>query len=89
MLLYNQKEGILKMNRLSENKLIVDRILELIDDKNITINKLATISKIPQSTLNGIINDGKSPNLSTLSRLCKGLGISLKDFFNYDPFNKK
>jgi plasmid maintenance system antidote protein VapI len=32
------------------------RIVELVDENDITINKLATISGITQSTLNNIVN---------------------------------
>ncbi|MGM0339233.1 helix-turn-helix domain-containing protein [Enterococcus sp. AZ007] len=77
------------MNKFDEHKLIVDRILELVHDNNITINKLASLSHIRQSTLNGIINEDRIPNLSTISKICNGLNISLKDFFDYEGFNKK
>ena len=77
------------MNKLDEHKMIVDRILQVAHDNNITINKLASLSNIRQSTLNGIINEERIPNLSTLSKICGGLKISLKDFFDYEPFNKK
>lgn len=61
---------------------ITNRIIELCLEKNMTINKLATISGITQSTLSSIIHgNSKRPTLSTLYKLCIGLGITLSQFF--------
>jgi len=61
------------------------RICDLCDERNITINKLCTISGITQSTLANLKVRPKT-NVSTLTilRICRGLDISLKDFFQ-DP----
>ena len=59
-----------------------ERILELCKERNITINKLAIISGVTQSTLNNIVSGrNKSVTLSTLKKLCDGLEISIIDFF--------
>ena len=59
------------------------RILNLCKERNITINKLATLSGIYQSTVNSIM-DGSSqnPKLLTISRICVGLNIEMKYFFD-------
>ncbi len=58
------------------------RILELCKEKNITINKLATISGITQSTLNNITSGrNNSTTISTIKKLCDGLEISIEKFF--------
>ena len=63
------------------------RIRELCNEKNITINKLATISGVTQSTLNNIISDrNKSATISTIKKLCDGLEITIQDFFNSPLF---
>lgn len=63
------------------------RILELCDNKEITINKLATICGITQSTLNNIINNrNKSVTVSTIKKICDGLDITLSEFFNTADF---
>lgn len=63
------------------------RIVELCKSKNITINKLATISGVTQSTLNNITSGrNHSTTISTIKKLCDGLEISIVDFFHSDLF---
>lgn len=64
------------------------RILELCNKHSLTINKLATISGVTQSTLNNITSGrNKGTNISTIKKLCDGLDISIQDFFNSDIFD--
>jgi len=64
---------------------IIRRILNLIDERGLTLNKLSTISGITQSTLNNIVNGrNKSTTTSTIKKICDGLGITITEFFN-DP----
>ena len=64
---------------------IVDRILQLKDNKKITTNKLATLSGLAQPTVRDVLYEiSKSPKINTLLHICEGLDISLRDFFN-DP----
>lgn len=67
---------------------VVNRIKYYCQQRGITLNKLAKISGVTQSTLNDIIS-GKTttPTIETLDKVCKGLGISLKEFFNDDTFS--
>ena len=63
------------------------RILELCEEKNMSINKLATLSGITQSTLNNIVSGrNKSTTVSTVKKLCDGLNITIIEFFNTDYF---
>lgn len=63
------------------------RIIDLCDLHGITINKLGTVSGITQSTLNNIINTGSNnPTISTVAKICDGLDITIRDFFNADIF---
>ena len=67
----------------------IKRIHALCDERNITINKLAIISGVTQSTLNNIVSGrNKSATISTLKKLCDGLEISIVDFFNCDTFRE-
>ena len=66
---------------------VKERILELCKQRNITINKLSTISGITQSTINNIISGrNKSTTISTIKKICDGLVITIIDFFNCDLF---
>lgn len=63
------------------------RILELCKENNITVNKLATVSGITQSTLSNIVGGrNNSTTISTIKKLCDGLNISICDFFQSKLF---
>ncbi len=63
------------------------RIMELCKEKGITINKLATISGITQSTLNNIIcGRNNSATISTIKKICDGLDITIQNFFDCELF---
>lgn len=67
---------------------IKNRIFELCDERNISINKLATICALPPSSIKSILY-GKSlnPKLLTIKMICDGLDITLADFFDTEEFN--
>lgn len=59
------------------------RLLDICNEKNITLNKLSTLSGITQSTLNSIVKgESKNPRLATIRKICIGLDISIQDFFD-------
>ena len=63
------------------------RILALCNEKDITIKKLATLAGVRQSTVNNLIDGtSKTPTLLTVLRLCLGLDMQLKDFFDDEVF---
>lgn len=63
------------------------RILELCEENNITVNRLATMSGITQSTLNNIVSGrNNSTTVATVKKICDGLSISVEDFFASDVF---
>lgn len=64
------------------------RITELCNEKSITIYELGRLSGIRATTIYSII-DGKSnnPSIVSIKRICKGLNISLRDFFNDELFD--
>ena len=61
---------------------------ELCKDRNIKNNELATISGVTPSTVYSMM-DSRRKDLSviTVKKLCDGLDISIKDFFNSDLFS--
>jgi len=66
---------------------VKSRIIELCLENNITINKLATISGITQSTLSNIVSGrNNSTTISTIKKICDGLDISIEYFFCSDLF---
>lgn len=67
---------------------IKNRILELCGERNITINKLATVCGLPPSSVKAILyGRSQNPKILTIKMICDGLGITLVDFFNTEEFN--
>ena len=63
------------------------RILELCQERNITINKLSSLSGVTQSTVNNIVSGrNRSTTISTIKKLCDGLGITIEEFFHSELF---
>ena len=64
------------------------RILRLCDERNMSINKLATVCALPPSSIKNILY-GKScnPKLLTIKMICDGLDITLAEFFSTPEFD--
>ena len=61
---------------------VVRRILELCEERKISLNKLADMSGVTQSTLNNIVSGrNKSTTVATVKKLCDGLDITVDEFF--------
>lgn len=65
----------------------IKRILELCDERNITVNALSNMSGVTQSTVNDIVN-GTTYNagIATIKKLCDGLEITVREFFDSELF---
>ena len=63
------------------------RLIELCENKRLSVNALARLSAVPPSTLKNIINGGsQNAGVVTIKKLCDGLEISLFEFFNTEIF---
>ncbi len=66
---------------------VKERILELCREQNVSINKLSNMSGVTQSTVNNIVSGrNHSTTISTIKKLCDGLGITIEDFFHSELF---
>jgi transcriptional regulator with XRE-family HTH domain len=66
---------------------ISKKLNKICKEKNISVNKLANMSLLTQSTVEHLVNgDSKNPKLLTIIRICDGLGMSLQEFFADDLF---
>ncbi len=62
---------------------IANRIKELCQERGISINKLALLSGLTQSTVDSILRGkSKNPQLATLLKISEGLGISVSEFLD-------
>ena len=69
------------------SKAIEIKINKILRDNDITINKLANMSCLTQSTVDSLVNGrSKNPTILTIVRICDGLGITLEEFFSDDVF---
>ena len=67
---------------------VAKRIIELCSEKNIAINALANISGVPPSTIYSMLNQkSQNPGIVSLKKLCDGLDITIRDFFNSPIFD--
>lgn len=72
---------------MNTRKAVANRLLELCEEKHLSVNGLARVSAVPPSTLKNIINGGsQNAGIVTLKKLCDGLEISLYDFFDTEVF---
>ena len=66
-------------------KAITTRILRLCQERGLSVNKLCILSGVTQSTVNNIVNGrNHSATVATIQKLCDGLDITLREFFD-DP----
>ena len=71
-----------------KNNAVGSRILELCQSKGITVNALDVKSNVPPSTLKNIIyGQVENTGVETINKLCSGLEISIKDFFDSENFD--
>ena len=65
-----------------------NRILALCGEHEVTINKLATLSGLPPSSIKNILyGKSQNPKLLTIKMICDGLGITLGEFFSTVEFD--
>lgn len=64
------------------------RLDELVKENKTNYTALSLNSNITPSTIfDFLYNKSKSPTIKTIRRLCRGCGITLREFFDRDYFN--
>ena len=65
-----------------------NRILQLCGEREISINRLATLSALPPSSIKNILyGKSQNPKLITIKMICDGLDITLGEFFSTAEFD--
>ena len=68
---------------------VAERIVQLCKERGIAINALANISGVSPSTIYSMLNaKSKNPGVVSIKKLCDGLEITVRDFFNTDLFDE-
>lgn len=66
---------------------VAKRIIELCNERNIALNALANISGVCPSTIYSMLNEkSMNPGVVSIQKLCDGLEISLREFFDSTLF---
>ena len=64
------------------------RIRQLCKSRNITINKLATLADLKQSTIDNILRGkSKNPKVRTLHKIANVFGMTLSEFLDFPELN--
>ncbi len=70
------------------SELYVKRIRSLCQQRGISINKLATMSDVKQSTLDNIVRGlTKNPRVKTLHKIALAFNMTLSEFLDFDELN--
>lgn len=68
---------------------VATRIIELCKEKDIAINALANIAGVPPSTVYSMLNQkSRNPGVVSIKKICDGLGITVRHFFDCDLFDE-
>lgn len=67
----------------------VRRIRALCAERRITINKLATMSDVRESTLDNIVQGNtKNPRVKTLHKIATAFNMTLAEFLDFEELNE-
>ena len=67
---------------------VAKRILDLCEERNMAVNALAGVSGVSPSTIYSMLNEkSQNPGVVSLKKLCDGLDISIRQFFDCDLFD--
>lgn len=72
------------MDKQERENYIIERIEKICKDKNLSRYRLSKQAGISQSSISNLLNRKNTPSISTLEKICNGLGITLAQFFSYD-----
>ncbi len=68
---------------------IIKRLKDLCTSRNITVNKLAHLSGITQSTVENLMKGKtKNPKLKTLHKLAIGLNMTVSELLDFPEMNE-
>ena len=67
---------------------VARRIIELCNERDLATNALANNSGVSPSTVYSMLNEkSMNPGVVSIKKLCDGLDITLREFFDSDIFD--
>lgn len=75
---------------MNHHDLFMTRLDELLKRKNLTLNRLANLAGVTQSTLSNMYNRPNAvPKLDTLYAIAEGLNMSITELLDFPPYNER
>ncbi len=75
---------------MSTKEAVAKRILALCEERHMAINALANISGVAPSTIYSMLNEkSQNPGIVSIKKLCDGLDISVRQFFDSELFDDR
>lgn len=70
-----------------KQKILANRINDLCKEQGISYYMLSYKSTVPLTTILHIVDGStKNPGIFTITKICEGLNISMRDFFDTEEF---
>ena len=68
--------------------IVAARFTEICKERGIKLNELANVSGVTPSTVYSMVDPSRRDiSITTIKKLCDGLGITLGEFFSTDEFD--
>ena len=68
---------------------VKNRLLYLLEERKMSIHKLAMESAVPPSSIKNILyGKSKNPGIVTIKMLCDGFDINITEFFDTEEFKQ-
>ncbi|MBR0327910.1 MAG: helix-turn-helix transcriptional regulator [Clostridia bacterium] len=68
--------------------IVAARFTEICKERGIKLNELANVSGVTPSTVYSMVDPNRRDiSITTIKKLCDGLGITLGEFFSTDEFD--
>lgn len=73
---------------MNTKKALAIRIQEMISKKDLSVNALARKAGIPPTTIYSMLNQkSQNPGIVSIKKICDGLDISIREFFDAEIFS--
>ena len=70
-------------------QIIANRIAALCKERRLSINRLATMSNVKQSTIDNIMHGAsKNPGIQTLHKLALAFNMTVSEFLDFSELNE-
>lgn len=67
---------------------VANRILQLCKERGLAINALANLAGVSPTTIYSMLNEkSKNPGVVSIKKICDGINISVREFFDCELFD--